>query len=261
MDLGLTGKVALVTGASRGIGRAIAEVLAAEGCDLVAAARGEEDLRSLADTVQSQTKRRVAIHTGDLRELANIEAAIAKAIATFGRLDILVNNAGATPRGDFFAFDDEDWHDGFELKLHGFVRFVRAAWPSLKASNGTVVNVIGIGGRNATADFTIGGAVNAALFNFTKAMAQVGVKDGIRVNAVSPGAVETDRLRGRLKLLSREWGVDEKEARKGLLEAMGLEHFGDPVEIGRLVAFLASDLSSYIRGAIVDIDGGITHAI
>ncbi len=261
MDLGLKDKIAVVTGASGGIGRAVAVELAKEGCDIVAAARSADRLKELADEIERNHGRRVVAVARDLRAADGIAALVDAAIGAFGRIDIVVNNAGATRRGDFFALSDDDFVDGFALKFHGYVRLSRAAWPHLKSSRGSIVNIIGAGGRTASPDFTIGGAVNAALYNFTKALAQIGIRDGVRVNAINPGSVETDRLKARLEALARELGVGEDEARRRNLAALGVARFGRPEEIGQLVCFLASARADYIQGALVDMDGGITRSI
>jgi NAD(P)-dependent dehydrogenase (short-subunit alcohol dehydrogenase family) len=261
MELGLQGKVALVTGASRGIGRATALELAREGCDIVAAARTAEQLAELADEVRRKYNRRVTTDAADLRDSENVRRLVDAAASEFGRIDIVVNNAGATKRGDFFVLEDADFLDGFALKFHGYVRVTRAAWPHLRKSNGAIVNIIGAGGRTASPDFTIGGSVNAALFNFTKATAQIGIRDGVRVNAINPGSVETDRLKGRIANVAKEQGVDEEEARKRYLAQLGVARFGKPEEIGQLVCFLASPLAANFQGALVDCDSGSTRSI
>jgi NAD(P)-dependent dehydrogenase (short-subunit alcohol dehydrogenase family) len=261
MELGLQGKVALVTGASRGIGRATALELAREGCDIVAAARTAEQLAELADEIRRKYNRRVTTDAADLRDSENVRRLVDAAASEFGRIDIVVNNAGATKRGDFFVLEDADFLDGFALKFHGYVRVTRAAWPHLRKSNGAIVNIIGAGGRTASPDFTIGGSVNAALFNFTKATAQIGIRDGVRVNAINPGSVETDRLKGRIANVAKEQGVDEEEARKRYLAQLGVARFGKPEEIGQLVCFLASPLAANFQGALVDCDSGSTRSI
>ncbi len=188
MELGLKDKVALVTGASRGIGRAVAVALAREGCDLVLVARDAGALDTLAGEIRA-LGRRAEIHAADLREPPASAQAVGKALAGFGRLDVVVCNAGATRRGDFFKLTDADFLDGFALKFHAHVRLVRAAWPLLKAAKGRVIHVIGAGGRTASADFTIGGAVNAALYNFVMALAHLGWPVGVRVLGVNPGSI------------------------------------------------------------------------
>ena len=168
-------RVAIVTGASRGIGRAIAQQLSHDGYRLVLVARSGDALQALAASLATDA---VACAL-DLRETDAAQQVVERAIASFGRLDALVNNAGATPRGDFLGFGDDDWQDGFALKFFGAVRLCRAAWPHLQATQGGIVNVAGIGGRTGNAGFTIGGSVNAALLNLTKALADRGVQDGV----------------------------------------------------------------------------------
>src|SRR5262245_22720921 len=141
------------------------------------------------------------------------------------------------------------------------MRCSRAAWPHLQASGGSIVNISGIGGRTGSADFTIGGAVNSAFLNLTKALADRGVVDGVRVNAINPGSIMTDRLKLRLKTLAAERSVDEAEAIRAMTLASRVERFGEPIEIAQAVAFLASPHASYIQGALLDIDGGQTRSL
>src|SRR5262249_31755629 len=138
----------------------------------------------------------------DLRDPAAPDAIVAATVGRFGRLDLLVNNAGATIRGDFLALTEPDWQDGCALKFFRAMRCCRAAWTPLQATRGAIVNIGGIGGRTGSAEFTIGGAVNAALLNLTKALADRGVRDGVRVNAINPGSIATERLRTRVQRLA-----------------------------------------------------------
>jgi len=257
MDLGLSGKAAIVTGASRGIGRAIALELAREGCDVLAAARSGQLLQELA----AAAERRIVPCIADLRDPDGVARTVAAAQQAFGRLDILVNNAGATKRGDVFALSEDDWRDGFALKFFGYVRLTRAAWPLLKAAHGTIVNIVGIGGRTPGAEFAIGGSVNAALLAFTKTMAEIGIRDGVRVNAINPGAIETDRLLPRIKRYAETHGLPLDEARRRLLQEFGVARFGGADEIAAAVAFLASPRADYVQGGLVDIDGGATRTL
>jgi NAD(P)-dependent dehydrogenase (short-subunit alcohol dehydrogenase family) len=258
LDLHLSDKVAIVTGASRGIGRAIAQTLAAEGMNLVVAARTREQLEEL--TAALKPTRCLPIAT-DLREPDAPAAVVAAAVAQFGRLDLLVNNAGATRRGDFLTLPESDWEDGFRLKFFGTVRCCRAAWPHLQTSQGSIVNIVGIGGRTGTAEFAIGGAVNAALLNLTKVLADRGVGDGVRVNAINPGAIGTERLQTRLRGFAAERQIDLASAETEMARALGIARFGEPVEIARVVAFLASPQARFCQGAIVDVDGGQTRTL
>ncbi len=257
MNLQLHGKVALVTGASRGIGHAIVQTLAAEGVHVVAVARSGD---ALADLVASLSTPGLAV-AADLREDTAAEHVLAAALNAFGRLDLLVNNAGATVRGDFLALDDAAWHDGFALKFFGAMRLCRAAWPALRDAQGAIVNVVGIGGRTGSAEFTIGGAVNAALLNLTKALADRGVADGVRVNAVNPSGIATERLQSRVRSHARERGIDETLAAQEIASTLRVARFGTPQEIAAAVAFLASPLAAYCQGAVLDVDGGQTRTL
>jgi 3-oxoacyl-[acyl-carrier protein] reductase len=257
MDLQLAGKVAVVTGASRGIGRAIAHTLAAEGMRLVLVARSRDSLDQVAAICPTE----YLVQAVDLRIPDSPAAVIAAAVSHFSQIDLLVNNAGATKRGDFLSLPDADWQDGFALKFFGAMRCCRAAWPYLQASQGAIINIAGIGGRTGSADFTIGGAVNAALLNLTKALADRGTKDGVRVNAINPGSIATERLQARLRMLTAEQQIDEATAAQRLAQAAGVRRFGSPEEIARVVAFLASPQSGYCHGAIIDVDGGQTRTL
>ena len=257
MDLRLTDKTAIITGASRGIGRAIARQLASEGMRLVVVARTREQLDELAEVCPTEC----LVQSIDLRAEGAAAAVVGATTARFGRIDLLVNNAGATKRGDFHALSDADWSDGFALKFFGAMRLCRAAWPHLQESRGSIVNIAGTGGRTASAEFTIGGAVNAAVLNLTKALADRGMKDGVRVNAINPGLVTTDRLRIRIRDYAHRHAINESEAARRMAEERGIERFGTPEEIARLVAFLASPAAGYCQGSIVDADGGETHTL
>ena len=197
----------------------------------------------------------------DLRAADAPSAVIAAAIAEYGQLDLLVNNAGATKRGDFLALEDTDWQDGFALKFFGAMRLSRAAWPYLQASHGSIVNIVGIGGRTASAEFTIGGSVNAALLNLTKALADRGVQDGVRVNAINPGSIATARLEGRIASFAQAHGIDPTRAAQEMAQNLKVARFGEPEEIAHAVAWLASPLASFCQGAILDVDGGQTRTL
>jgi NAD(P)-dependent dehydrogenase (short-subunit alcohol dehydrogenase family) len=257
MDLKLTGKVAIVTGASRGIGRAIAQTLASEGMKLTLAARSKDQL----DAVATSLKTDCLIQAVDLRNTDAAAGVVEATMKKFGAIDVLVNNAGATKRGDFFELTDADWEDGFALKFFGAMRLSRAAWQSLVASRGCIVNIIGIGGRTGNADFTIGGSVNAALRLLTKALADRGVKDGVRINAINPGFIKTERLETRLKTFAQEHNIPMSEAETQMAKATGVRRFGEPSEVAAAVAFLASPASGYCHGSLLDIDGGQTRTL
>jgi NAD(P)-dependent dehydrogenase (short-subunit alcohol dehydrogenase family) len=233
----LNGKVAVVTGASRGIGRAIAIRLAKEGARTVLSARDQGMLESAV-----RAPRRLAEFT----------------VQTFRQIDIVVNNAGATKRGEFEDLTEEDWADGFALKFLGAVRLTRAAWPHLKAASGSLINISGAGGRTPEAQFTIGGSVNAALISFTKAMAAAGIRDGVQVNVINPGTVRTDRYQKRLIAFAAEHGMDTVTAEREFVREHNTTRIGEPEDIAALVAFVARPEARFLHGAMVDMDGGAT---
>jgi 3-oxoacyl-[acyl-carrier protein] reductase len=254
------GKVAIVTGASRGIGRAIAVRLAEHGAAVMLTARDQVLLNAAAGEIQNLGGR-AAVCAIDLRLPASAAQIVDATLSAFGAIDILVNNAGATKRGDFLQLTDDDWNDGFALKLHGAVRLSRAAWPHLKSSRGSIVNIAGVGGRTPGADFTIGGSVNGALLTFTKALADAGVQDGVQVNAVNPGYVRTDRFQARLEQRVRATGESVRQAEAGIVAAAGLVRLGEPNDIARLVSFMVSPDARYLQGALIDADGGQTKTV
>jgi 3-oxoacyl-[acyl-carrier protein] reductase len=255
MATDLDGKVALVTGASRGIGKAIALELAAAGCDLLLTARDQGALDDVATAVMT-SGRKACVHGADLRD-DEAPAALAKRAAQhFGRLDILVNNAGASRRGDFFKQTDADWQAGFALKFFAQVRLCRAAWPLLRAAGGSVVAIGGIGARAPVADYMIGASVIGAQSAFMKALADLGKRDGVQVNMVHPGSVDTDRLRGRLGIVMQRTGLSEDAAIEHHRRELNITRFGRPQDVAGLVAFIVSPRGRWLHGTGIDIDGG-----
>jgi NAD(P)-dependent dehydrogenase (short-subunit alcohol dehydrogenase family) len=256
----LEGKIAIVTGASRGIGRAIALRLAQDGATLVLAARSAADLAKVASEIKSAGGNATCV-AGDLRVPDAPAALVNAALAAHGAIDIVVNNAGATKRGDFFELTDADWADGFALKFLGAVRLTRAAWPHLKARRGSVLNIIGAGGRTPGAEFTIGGSVNGACLSFTKAVADIGIRDGVQVNAINPGRVKTDRFQLWLAAEAVQHGGDVNAAMQAIIRQSNIVRLGEPEDVANLAAFLVSPQSRYMQGSLIDLDGGQTKTL
>ena len=255
MEFGLNGKIALVTGSSRGIGRGIALALAAEGCDVMLTGRDTAALEEAAAAIRA-LGRRVAFSVIDLREQEAPAKLIEQVRHELGGLDILVNNAGATKRGDFLTLTDADWEDGYALKFFGHMRLARAAWPLLKERHGSLVTIGGTGARKPTAQFTIGSSVNAAAAAFTKCLADRGKTDGVQVNCIHPSVVETDRTRRRMKAEIERTGKPEQEIRGEILREFNTIRFGTVEDVGNLVTFIVSSRSTWLQGATIDLDGG-----
>jgi 3-oxoacyl-[acyl-carrier protein] reductase len=253
-------RTVIITGASRGIGRAIAIRLAHDGDLTVLCARDDAALAEVRHTIE-QRGGPADIFAIDLR-LPDAPAKLAAfAIERTGRIDAVVNNAGATKRGEFLQLTDADWADGFALKFFGAVRLTRAAWPHLKAAAGSVVFISGVGGRTPGAEFTIGGSVNAALLSLTKALADAGTRDGIRVNAINPGTIRTQRFHARMEALAARSGIDMAAAEREFVRHAGINRIGEPDDVARLVAFVLSPENSLLHGAVIDIDGGATKTL
>lgn len=250
----------IVTGGSRGIGRAIAVRFARQGARVAICGRDPQTLRETASLIEAAEGTALTV-AADLRLPESATRLVEAVQAAFGEIDILVNNAGATQRGGFLALDDNAWMDGFALKLFGAVRVTRAAWPSLTRSRGSVVNIAGIGGRTPGAQFAIGGSVNAALLSFTKSLADTGVRDGVQVNAVNPGSIRTDRLAKRLRLIAEEKGVSMEAAAASLVNEARTTRLGEPEDIANLVAFVTSAEGRFLQGSLIDMDGGQTKTL
>lgn len=256
----LDGRVAIVTGASRGIGRAIAYRLAADGAACVLAARDGAALDAVGGAIVAAGGQAL-VQACDLREPTAQRDVVAGAVRAFGRLDIVVNNAGATRRAPFAELSDADWADGFALKFFGAMRLCREAWPHLAARQGSIVNIAGVGGRTPGADFALGGSVNAAVLALTKSLADAALAAGIQVNAVNPGAIRTDRLRKRLDDLAAREGIAPAEAESRFRHAERVTRVGEPEDVAALVAFILGPEGRFFHGALVDLDGGATKAI
>jgi NAD(P)-dependent dehydrogenase (short-subunit alcohol dehydrogenase family) len=254
MDLKLQGRTALVTGASRGIGEGVAQVLAAEGCHLELAARTEADLRRLATALAGMHGIRARAHTADL---SRAQECVRLAQAA-GPVDILVNNAGAIPQASLQEMDDAAWRAAWELKVYGFVNLTREVFRGMcERGSGVIVNVIGIAGERPLPHYVAGSMANAALMAMTRAMGVEGIRHGVRVVGVSPGSTETSRQVVRWKARAQQQFGDESRWRE-LVTGFPRGRLGTVEEVAASVAFLASDVSSYTNATVLTIDGGWT---
>jgi 3-oxoacyl-[acyl-carrier protein] reductase len=255
MELGLAGKVALITGSSRGIGRAIAEELAAEGCAIMLTGRDEAALSETQRVIAGKGGK-VKSQLAELREPAAPAALIEAVKREFGRLDIVVHNAGATKRGDFLTLTDDDWADGFALKFFAHTRLARAAWPLLKEAGGAVLAIGGNGAAKPTADFTIGSSVNAAVAAFHKALSDIGKRDGIQVNTIHPGHVDTDRMRRQMEVRIKKSGRDMAAEIEAYRKELNVPRIGMPDDVASMAAFILSPRGRWLHGATIILDGG-----
>ncbi len=251
MDMHIAGKRALVTGGSKGIGRASAMSLAAEGCDVLLASRSQETLDEAAAMIRGRHQVRVETLAVDLSSQEAVERLAAHA----GEVDILVNNAGAIPGGSLLQVDNARWRDAWDLKVFGFIGLTRAMYPMLAARGGVVVNVVGVAGEKWDPNYLAGSTGNAALMAFTRALGMAAPKDGMRVVGINPGPVATERIEKLLRFKAGEELGDAERWR----ELTAKMPFGRPAtaeEIGDAVVFLASPRSGYTTGTILTIDGG-----
>ena len=254
MDLNLTGKRALVTGASKGIGRATAVQLAKEGCDLVLVARTRETLEDAAGGIRGLCQVGVEVLAADLSKQDEIERVAAEA----GEIDILVNNAGAIPAGDILALDNDAFRAAWDLKVFGYISMCRAFWPVLRARRGVIVNIIGAAADWLDPGYLCGSTGNAALAAFTKTLGKQAAKEGMRVVGIHPGPTATARALKRIEKRSvavAELG-DESRWRE-LVKDLPFGRPAEPEEVAAAVAFLASPLSGYTTGSILTTDGAI----
>lgn len=252
LDLQLTGKTALITGASKGIGLAVAHGLAAEGCDLHLAARSVAPMHEAASAIRAQHGVAVSVHALDLSSTAAMERLAGAAAGS----SILVNNAGDIPAGTLQEVDDVAWRAGFDLKVFGYITLSRLLYPALTTCGGVIINIIGNSGENWDASYIAGSTGNAALMAFTRALGGASLNDGVRVVGINPGPVATDRMvklmkRKAVDLLGDAARWEELHARYPGGRAARAE------EVADLCAFLASPRASYITGTIVTLDGGI----
>jgi 3-oxoacyl-[acyl-carrier protein] reductase len=263
MENRLTGRVALVNAASRGLGRGIADALAADGAGLVIASRDETAIGQAAREIASAHQATVVPVVADVTSAGAAGHAVAEAVQHFGKLDILVNNSGGPPGGTFGDFDDAAWQQAFELLLLSVVRMVRAAVPYLRASgHGRIINVTSSSVKEPIGGLILSNSLRAGVTGLARTLADELAADQITVNNVLPGRILTDRLRGPFIEPARQAGIDVDDlARAEVAKEVPLGRVGEPSDMGGLVAFLCSDAASYLTGLSVAVDGGRMRGI
>jgi 3-oxoacyl-[acyl-carrier protein] reductase len=258
MDLGLRGKVALVTGASKGMGKACALGLAAEGARVVMCARNEGDLKAAVEEIKTRTKAEVLGVPGDVTKADQVRALVGRVKDAFGSPDVLIANCGGPPRGFFDDFDDAAWHGAVEVSLLSTVRLVREVLPGMRAKKwGRILTIQSVSVKQPLADLMLSNAVRPGVHGMMKTLALELAKDNILVNTLCPGRILTDRLLGGLKAsgLSRE----EYLARQSAEIPMG--RVGTAEEFANVAVFLASERASYVTGVALQVDGGLVRGL
>jgi NAD(P)-dependent dehydrogenase (short-subunit alcohol dehydrogenase family) len=252
MDLGLKGRTALVTGASRGLGLGAAQVLAAEGCHVHLASRSAADLETARRRITDVHDVEVTCHAMDLGVGDNAK----KLAQACMNVDILVNNAGAIPHGSVTAVDDKTWRQAWDLKVFGFINLIREIYPAMCARrHGVIVNVIGIAGERPVASYIAGSMANASLIALTRALGAESPDSGVRVVGVNPGGTETDRQLVRWRARA-EKELGSADRWRELTKGFPFGRLATVDEVANMIVFLCSDLSSYTTGTVITVDGG-----
>jgi 3-oxoacyl-[acyl-carrier protein] reductase len=261
MDLGLAGKAAIVGGASRGIGRAIALALAQEGCSVAICARGQEELVAAAAEIRAQTGAQVLPVVCDMADYDDIRRLVHQTAETFGRIDIVVNNAGGPPLGTFDDFSDAEWQKAIDQNFLSAVRTVREALPFLRRRGGRIINITSVAVKQPIDRLILSNSARLGVVGMAKTLSREVARDSITVNNVCPGNIATQRLLSLFEARAQREGrtfqevVAEEEGRTPI------GFLGEPSDVAALVIFLASDKARYISGATIQVDGGSTVAV
>jgi len=262
MDLGLKGKVALVAGASQGMGRAVALGFAREGAKVSICARGEAQLKEAAEMIRRETGGDVLALVADMTRLEDIQKLVAKTVERFGRLDVVVTNAGGPPPGEFMKFTDEDWEKAFHLSFMSALRLAREAVPHMrKVGGGRVVNITSYSVKEPIAGLVLSNAIRSAVIGLAKTLSRELAKDNILVNNVCPGRIDTERARKLNQARAERLQRPVEEINREMAAEIPLGRYGTAEEMADLIVFLASGRASYITGTTIQIDGGLVRGI
>ena len=262
MDLELQGKVALVGGASKGLGRACAEVLAEEGAKVVMCSRTEADLEQAAQTIRKQTKADIFVFAGDLERQDTIGKLIAATIERFGRVDVLVNNSGGPPLAEAHNATEEQWATSIQRSLLFFARMCREALPHMKRQGGgRIINILASTVYQPIPNLALSGATRMGVVAYAKSLSEEVGKDGILVNNVCPGSLLSDRMLENVTSRANKLGISVEKALAQRAGETAVKRIGKPRELANLVAFLASGKSSYITGTTIRVDGGLVRSV
>ena len=262
MDLGLKDKVAIIGGASKGLGRACAQVLAEEGAKVTICSRTSADLEKAADEIRESTGAEVLTYAADLDKLSSVTGLISATVEHFGGLDILVNNSGGPPLARSVDATEEQWETAVHRSLIFFGRMCRESVPHLRArGGGRIINILASTVYNPIPNLALSGATRMGVVAYSKSLADEVGRDGILVNNVCPGSILSDRMLSNVTSRAKELGISVEDALGNRAKETALGRVGEPVELANLVAFLASDKSTYITGTTILVDGGLVRSV
>lgn len=257
MELGLRGKVAVIAAGSKGLGKAVAEELAAEGALIVLCARGEEGLRAAADGIKKRLGAKVYTTQADVSKAGEPERVVLEALAQFGKVDILLTNSGGPPAGPFESLTSDAWDNAYRLVLASVVEFCRAALPGMKERGwGRILNVTSIAAKQPVDNLMLSNSIRAGVIGFARTLANEVAPFGITVNNLIPGFTRTDRMVELSEVTAQKEGITPEAALSRYTAQVPMGRMGEPKEFAALAAFLASDRASYITGQSIAVDGG-----